>query len=144
MGSSAAIGSATRHAMRGLDLCAGPVIAFAAMNDATLNESQFDRIADDTLKALTSALDEVGEALDVEYANGILNVDFAAGGAPYVINSHRAARQIWVSAEQRAGHYSWDGSRWLDTKTGEELFAKIESLLTARLGQPIALARPKR
>lgn len=107
------------------------------MNDAPLNESQFDRIAEDTLKALTAALDDVGEALDVEFANGIIHVEFAAGGTPYVINSHRAARQIWLSAEQRAGHFAWDGARWIDTKTGEELFAKVEALISARLGEKV-------
>ncbi len=41
----------------------------------------------------------------------------------------------------RASHYRWDEAsrRWLDDKSGEELYARIEGVLSSRLGRPVRL-----
>ena len=59
------------------------------------------------LGRLLSALDEVAaenEEFEVELANDIVTLEFK-DGAKYVINSHRAARQIWMAADARAWHF---------------------------------------
>jgi CyaY protein len=109
----------------------------------SLDESDFDRLADATLKALTRALDAIGEEIDPDYASGILTVEFEAG-PHHVINSHRAARQIWLAAESTAAHFTYDevSRRWLDDRTGEELFDRVERQLSAKLGRSVSLGRP--
>ena len=94
-----------------------------------MTESEFDKIASETLDKLDRA---VRDHVDADLSNGILTLEFE-DGAKYVINSHAAARQIWAAANLSAMHFSWDGSRWLDSKTGRELFAEIGRLVTEKL-----------
>jgi CyaY protein len=104
-----------------------------------MDEATFDRLAADELKKLEQKLGDLPEA-EVDSTGDVITMEFG-DGAKYVINSHRAARQIWLSAEMRAAHYGWDAGsrRWLDDKTGEELYGRIEGALSARLGRPIRL-----
>jgi CyaY protein len=59
-----------------------------------------------------------------------------------VVNSHRAARQIWMAAERSAWHFDLaaDG-RWIATKSGDELWAAVEGVVGRKLGRAVALAR---
>ena len=94
-----------------------------------MTEAEFDKIAGDTLDRLDKA---VRDRVDADLANGILALEFE-DGTKYIINSHAAARQIWAAANLSAMHFSWDGSRWLDSKTGRELFAEIGKLISEKL-----------
>ena len=94
-----------------------------------MTESEFDTIASGTLDKLDKA---VRDQVDADLANGILTLEFE-DGTKYVINSHAAARQIWAAADLSAMHFSWDGARWLDSKTGRELFAEIGQLVARKL-----------
>lgn len=102
-----------------------------------LTESTFDQLADRTLHAL---VDQIGELDDVEadLSQGVLTVKFE-DGKRYVINSHRAARQIWMAAESSAWHFDWNGSQWISTKSKEELYALIERSVGKKLGREIKL-----
>ena len=58
----------------------------------------------------------------------------------YVVNSHRAARQIWMAAERSAWHFDLQqDKRWVAAKSGDELYAAIEGVLTRKLGREIKL-----
>ena len=120
-------------------------LASLAARIVGLDIAGIDLVAEDTLESLTRALDAVGEEIDPDFANGILRIEFGEG-PPYVINSHRAARQIWLAAERSAAHYSLDkvSGAWLDDKTGEELFTRVEKLLSEKLRRAITLERPKK
>ena len=55
--------------------------------------------------------------LDVEYADGILNIEIEATGQQYVINKHEASKQIWLSSPfSGAGRFSLKSERWIDSK----------------------------
>ena len=94
-----------------------------------MTESEFDRIAGAALDQLDKA---VRDHVDADLSNGILTLEFE-DGAKYVINSHAAARQIWAAANLTAMHFSWDGAKWIDTKTGRELFTEIGRLVAEKL-----------
>ena len=96
-----------------------------------MTESEFDKLAEDALHRLDLA---VRDHVDADLSNGILTLEFE-DGARYVINSHAAARQIWAAANLSAMHFSWDGARWVDTKSGRELFAEIGRLVTEKLAE---------
>jgi CyaY protein len=105
--------------------------------------AEFDRRAEATLVALRAGLDAIdSEAVDSELGGGILTIEFS-DGARYVVNSHRAALQIWLAADAQAWHFDWHPERaaWVAPKGGEELFATLDSLLSARLGSSVTLAR---
>jgi CyaY protein len=105
-----------------------------------LSETEFERVADAMLRALDGALSDL-DGLEVDLESGILTLEFS-DGVKYVVNSHRAARQIWMAAERSAWHFDLaaDG-RWIATKTGDELWAAIEGVVGRKLGRAVALAR---
>lgn len=107
-----------------------------------LTENEFDALAEKTLGSLLDSLDGFEDDLDVELAAGILQLDFE-DGTRYLVNSHRAARQIWMAAARNAWHFNWDPAReaWLDSKTGDELFDTLQGALDAKLPNKIQLSR---
>lgn len=106
---------------------------------AELNEATFDVKADETLTQLVDALADLeDDDLDVELESGVLTLTFA-DGSRYVVNSHRAARQIWMAADSTAWHFDWDGRAWVAKKTGDELWTTVEARAGGKLGRPIRL-----
>jgi len=106
-------------------------------------EARFDQIADSTLHALLAALDEVDD-VEAELSQGVLTVGFPAGGPAFVVNSHRAAGQIWMAADRQAWHFDPDdqGSRWATRKAPEdELWHALGAALSRRLGRAVVLKR---
>ena len=109
----------------------------------TLSEADYESIAEPELGQLLEALDELEtDELEAELESGILTVEFA-DGTRYVINSHRAARQIWMAAERSAWHFDWDASRsaWIASKTGDELWSALSQAIANKLAQPLKLVK---
>ena len=105
----------------------------------SLSESEFEILADQTLNALVESLcDLEDDGLEADLESGVLTLRFE-NGRRYVINSHRAARQIWMAADTTAWHFSWDGQSWTAHKTNEELWTTVESRVGGQLGRPLSL-----
>lgn len=111
------------------------------MSTESITEREFERAADDTLRAIERELAEV-DAIEVDLQMGVMNIEFA-DGAKYVINSHRAAKQIWMAAERTAWHFDPrdGGTAWQTSKDGAELWATVGAVLSRKLGSPIQLKR---
>lgn len=98
------------------------------------------------LQSLLDALDSLGDApLEVELSNDILEIAFE-DGTKYVVNSHRAARQLWMAAERSAWHFDWSPARgrWVAAKSGDELWETLASVIGRRLGREIDLRSARR
>ena len=110
------------------------------LNDG-LTEQKFEHRADETLRALDRSLADV-DGTEVDLESGILTIEFA-DTTKYVINSHRAARQIWMAAERNAWHFDYreEDARWVASRTGDELWQAIDGVISRKLGRPIGLAR---
>jgi CyaY protein len=108
------------------------------------SEETYRKLASTTLKELVSQLDalslRLGETFEVELANDILTLEFP-DGVRFVINSHRAAQQIWMAANTSAWHFNpaADG-RWVCSKSGETLTTVLTSQLQSKLGDTIQLS----
>ena len=108
-----------------------------------LSEVEYDERALPELRALVDALDAVDSAeFEAELAGDILSLEFE-DGVKYVVNSHRAARQIWMAAEHSAWHFDWDQphNHWIAAKTGDELWQTLSAVLSRKLGRAVSLAR---
>lgn len=108
-----------------------------------MTEQEYEARAMPELKQLTRALDELEfPEIEIELAGDILTLEFS-DGTRYVVNSHRAARQIWMAAELRAWHFDFlpETQRWVAAKSGDELWSTLERVIAARLGQAITLKR---
>ena len=108
---------------------------------APLDEAEFASGADATLRALERALDGLDD-VEVDLESGILTLEFS-DGVKYVVNSHRAARQIWMAAERSAWHFDLVDvaqRRWVAAKSGDELWSTLSAVLARKLGRGVALA----
>jgi len=103
-----------------------------------LSEARYVELASAELLKLLTALDELGEQVDCELASDILSIEFE-DGAKFVVNSHRAARQIWMAAGTTAWHFDPVQGTWIASKTGEELWSVLAAQLSTKLGRPIEL-----
>lgn len=108
-----------------------------------LDEARYEALALPVLHALVEAFDRLDtEELEAELASDILTVEFP-DGTRYIVNSHRAARQIWMAAERSAWHFDWDdGARaWVCQKNGDELWSALARVVGSKLGHPLELPR---
>ena len=108
-----------------------------------LSEEQYETLALPELDALVRALDAIDHSgVEAELASDILTIEFG-DGTRYVVNSHRAARQIWMAAERSAWHFDWvpEKEQWIAEKSGDELWATVSRVVGQRLGASIALVR---
>jgi CyaY protein len=106
-----------------------------------VTEAEYEAAAVPELKALVQALDAFdAPEIEAELASDILTIEFA-DRTRYVVNSHRAARQIWMAAELTAWHFDWvpEKQRWIASKSGDELWAALEGALSRRLKRPVVL-----
>jgi CyaY protein len=108
-----------------------------------ISEQDYQARATPELSALIAALDAQPDDLFAELEADVLTIEFG-DQTRYVVNSHGAARQIWLAAERSAWHFDYVSERgtWLDTKTQAELWGKLGELLTRKLGRPVVLQRP--
>lgn len=105
-----------------------------------LDEKRYDRLATRTLARVDRALAEVDpDQVESVVSDGVVKLEFQGRRRPWVVSTQRAARQIWLAAEQRAWHFAHEGEdpeaeRWVASKTGEELFATLGGLLREHEG----------
>lgn len=107
----------------------------------TLSEYEYEKRAYPELSGLVQALDTLDEGeFEAELAGDILSIEFS-DGTKYVLNSHRAARQIWMAAERSAWHFDWEPERkqWVAPKTGDELWTTLSRVVSTKLGRTIRI-----
>jgi CyaY protein len=109
-----------------------------------MNESEFEGLSEAALGAIERALERAVDAgaLDLDFERkegGVLELEFG-DGSRMVINRHGAAREIWVAAKSGGFHFRHDAGRWLDTRTGGELFAALSRLVSAQSGTAVILS----
>jgi CyaY protein len=102
-----------------------------------MDEAEFEAAADAALETLEEALEEA--EVDCERkAGGVLEIEFD-DGSRIIVNRHGAAREIWVAARTGGFHFRRDGPAWRDTRSGQELFAKLSELVSGQLGRRVLL-----
>jgi CyaY protein len=105
-----------------------------------VDDKTFDALARDELRALEDRLADVDpDDIEVSTSDGILRLDLR-DGTKIVINSHRAARQIWLAAVASAWHFDPrpDGT-WHASKSGDELRSTVRRIVQERIGLDLAL-----
>lgn len=104
-----------------------------------LTDSQFDKLADAQLTKLYRALmDFDPDEIEAELAMGVLSLT-VQNQHKVVINSHRAARQIWMAAQRKAWHFDPRPEARTFVTASAELVATVEQVLGTLLGRAIAL-----
>jgi CyaY protein len=105
-----------------------------------VDDKTFDALARDELREIEDRLAEVDpDDIEITTSDGILKLQLR-DGTTIVINSHRAARQIWMAAVASAWHFDpgADG-KWVAAKSGDELRATITGVVKQRIGLDVSL-----
>ncbi len=112
------------------------------MGKDSLAESAFEALADEELNQLIEALIECSDEIDPDLESGVLSINFE-DNTKFVVNSHRAARQIWMAAERSAWHFDYQVSsqRWVVSGQDTELWSALSAALSRKLGGAIELSR---
>ena len=99
-----------------------------------MEEAEFDKVGRAELAHLEESLDEV-DPDEVEYtsSDGVLTLELK-DGVRVVVNTHRAARQIWMAAVDTAWHFDYVAAdqRWR-TPDGQELRATLTKVIKDRI-----------
>lgn len=109
-----------------------------------MTESEFLDVADATLSAIESALDRLYEQdmVDVECSRSgnVLEIEFCHNGSKVIVNSQAAMQEIWVAARSGGFHYKRVDGKWVDTRTGKELFQALSDITTEQGGAPVVVS----
>src|SRR5215475_11350332 len=105
-----------------------------------MDDTGFDRVARDELHELETAFTDIDpDDVEVSSSEGVLRLDLR-DGTRIVINSHRAARQIWMAAVASAWHFDpSDDGVWRASRTGEELRPTLARVVRERIGLTVSL-----
>jgi CyaY protein len=97
-----------------------------------MDESAYLKLADQAFRAIGDAFENVDpDLVDCESAGDVVTLTLR-GGRRCIVNTQRPVRQIWLAANSRAWHFSWDEStrRWMDDKgQKDDLFATIARIV---------------
>ena len=106
-----------------------------------MDETRYNQLVAAAFATLLRALDKVDpDVLDADSTGDMVTVT-SASGQKVVVNTQRAARQIWVAGKGLGLHFSFgpDG-RWMDDKgKGVELFAFVADAVEAISGVRLEL-----
>lgn len=106
-----------------------------------MDEATFDKVGREELDYIEERLEDVDpDDVDVSSSDGVLTLTLR-DGVKVVINTHRAARQIWMAAVASAWHFNppeGPEGRW-ETADGTELHETLRSVVRERIGIDIAL-----
>ena len=108
----------------------------------SIDEAAFENLAAQTLQRFATRIEEATEELEVDLADGVLNIE-TDEGAIYLVNKHSPLRQLWLSSPvSGAGHFGYDpGNKiWVSTRGGDPLEKILERELSAAAGEPVVLA----
>lgn len=108
-----------------------------------MTESEFLVLADASLDAIERGLEQVSDAgdLDIECsrAGNVLEIELMDDGSKIIVNSQAPMQEIWVAARSGGFHYRHDNGKWIDTRSGEELFAALSRIVGEQAGCTISL-----
>lgn len=99
-------------------------------------DTAFIASADAVLAAIGAALDAAladdandnDNDADWSLNDGILEIE-CTDGSKLIVNRHVPNREIWVAARTGGFHFRANAGMWRDTRSGDELSAKLAALL---------------
>src|SRR5688572_8825227 len=102
-----------------------------------MDESRYQKLADSALGTIERMFEDVdAEMVDLERSGDVITLTFA-NRKKCVINTQRPTRQIWLAANARAWHFSYEDAsgKWLDDKgQAIELMAQVAAIVKEQAG----------
>lgn len=105
-----------------------------------MDEATYQKLADAAFRIISDAFDSVDpDIVDCEGGGDVVTLTLR-GGKKCVVNTQRPTRQIWLAANSRAWHFSWDegAHHWIDDKgRGDELYATLARIVKESTGADV-------
>lgn len=109
-----------------------------------MTESEFLVLSGAALNRIEQAVERSGDAsgvdLECTFNGNVLEIEFVDNGSKIIVNSQAAMQEIWVAARSGGFHFRYDDGRWVDTRSGDELFAALSKMASAQAGCALAIA----
>ena len=106
-----------------------------------MTEEQFEERCERALRAIEDAVDAGGLDIEASRRGPVLELEFE-DGSKIIVNGNAPVRQVWVAARSGGFHFRDANGRWVDTRSGEELFESLSRLASQQAGCPVALKSP--
>lgn len=105
-----------------------------------LSEAAYHALSRELLARIEAQADHwlQDEGVDVDAARtgGLIELSFP-NRSKIVINTQPPLHEIWVAARRGGFHFRHRAGRWLDTKSGEELFTLLAACASEQAGTPL-------
>jgi CyaY protein len=106
-----------------------------------MDETTYQKLAEQAFRVIGDAFEDVdAELVDCEVAGDVVTLTLP-GKKRCIVNTQRPTRQIWLAANSRGWHFSYDeGARqWLDDKgRGEDLFGTLTRIVKEGAGVDVS------
>ena len=103
-----------------------------------MTERQFHEQCERILRAIENALDACAVDVETSRSGNVLELEFD-DGSKIIVNGNEPVREIWVAAKSGGFHFRAESGRWVDTRSGDELFACLSRLVSQQAGAPVVL-----
>jgi CyaY protein len=104
------------------------------LNSTDMDETTFYKVAQAAFAQILTVIDdEDPDIVEGDMTAGVLKIHFPQG-TPYILNTQRPVREIWLAAGKQAWHFRCVKSQWICPKTGDELFSRLSDLIQERAG----------
>ncbi len=103
-----------------------------------MTEREFHELCDRALRAIEDAIDASGVDVESSRSGNVLELEFD-DGSKVIVNGNTPLREIWVAAKSGGFHFRRDAERWVDTRSGEDLFACLSRVVSQQGGAPVLL-----
>ena len=97
-----------------------------------MNETQFHGAVDAVLDRIERAIEPLDD-LDVEREAGVLTIE-CPDASRIIVNRQTPNREIWVAARSGGFHFRCKDEAWIDTRSGDELFASLARIIASQAG----------
>lgn len=103
-----------------------------------MTPSEFITLAERVLLTLERKIeafaDETDLDIEVGRAGNVLTLELSAANK-VIINLQEPMQEIWLAARSGGFHFRYQEPRWVDTRSGEELFAMLAKILAEQTGK---------
>lgn len=103
-----------------------------------MTDGEFQDLCDQALRAIEDALDACDADVESSRSGMVLELEFD-NGTKIIVNGNAPLKEIWVAARAGGFHFRRDGGRWVDTRSGDELFASLSRLVSQQGGTAVLL-----
>ena len=93
----------------------------------------------DKLEAdIEAAADAADADVEINRTGNVMELEFE-DGSKIIVNSQAPMQELWVAAKAGGFHFRHVGSRWVDTRSGAELYAALSGYMSQQAGTTLAL-----